>query len=145
MNFREAVAHGKADYIITRGITLPPFLAGPGDVFGFYYPDSEPNFVTSERAVGESCYLKNALQVFDISDKIVLIPSADPGYDWIFPHGIQGFITMYGGANSHMAIRAGELGIPAAVGVGAKNFERYRNVEVLELDASGRIIRILKQ
>ncbi len=145
VNFREAVAHGKADYKITRGITLPPFLADPGDVFGFYYPDSEPNFVTSERAVGESCYLKNALQVFDISDKIVLIPSADPGYDWIFSHGIQRFITMYGGANSHMAIRAGELGIPAAVGVGAKNFERYRNAKVLELDASGRIIRILKQ
>ena len=43
-----------------------------------------------------------------------------------------------------MAIRAGELGIPAAVGVGAKNFEKYRKANVLELDALGKQIRILK-
>lgn len=80
----------------------------------------------------------------DISGRIVLIGSADPGYDWIFAHGIRGFITMYGGANSHMAIRAGELGIPAAVGVGAKRFERYRQAEVVEIDALVKMIRVLR-
>ena len=76
--------------------------------------------------------------------KIVLIPSADPGYDWIFSHGIGGFITMYGGANSHMAIRAGELGIPAAVGVGEKQFQQYKNALCLEIDAQGKTIKILR-
>ena len=65
-------------------------------------------------------------------------------YDWIFSHGIKGFITMYGGANSHMAIRAGELGIPAAVGVGSKDFEEYKKAHVLELDPLAKWIRVLK-
>lgn len=143
-NLEKAILHGKASFEKTQSITLPPFLANPEEIFGFYYPDSEPNFITSEKASGETCCLGSALELLDLSGKIVLIPSADPGYDWIFSHGIQGFITMYGGANSHMAIRAGELGIPAAVGVGAKKFEICKNAELLELNAMGRIIRILK-
>ena len=75
---------------------------------------------------------QSILYEYDLQGKIVLIPSADPGYDWIFSHGIGGFVTMYGGANSHMAIRAGELGIPAAVGVGEKQFQQYKNALYLE-------------
>lgn len=80
----------------------------------------------------------------EMRGRIILIPSADPGYDWIFSHEVKGFITMYGGANSHMAIRAGELSIPAVVGVGAKNFEKYKMARVLEIDAAAKLIRILK-
>jgi phosphoenolpyruvate-protein kinase (PTS system EI component) len=79
-----------------------------------------------------------------MEEKIVLIPSADPGYDWIFSHKIKGFITMFGGANSHMAIRAGELGIPAVVGVGKKKFEQYKNASVIEIDAQGKTIKVLR-
>lgn len=143
-NIKETIAYGKANYEMTRVLTLPPFIAKPEEVFAFYYPDSEPNFITSGKALGEVYYLDSTLQVDNMLERIVLIPSADPGYDWIFSRGIRGFITMYGGANSHMAIRAGELGVPAAVGVGAKNFERYRKANVLELDALGKQIRILK-
>ena len=48
----------------------------------------------------------------------MLIASADPGYDWIFSHPIAGFITAFGGINSHMSIRSNELGVPAVIGVG---------------------------
>ncbi|MCM1124621.1 MAG: PEP-utilizing enzyme [Eubacterium sp.] len=54
------------------------------------------------------------------------------------------FITMFGGANSHMVIRAGELSIPAVVGVGAKNFEKYRRAQRLEIDAGGKLVRALR-
>lgn len=78
------------------------------------------------------------------ADNIVLIESADPGYDWIFSRGIKGFITMYGGANSHMAVRAGELGIPAAVGVGKTCFEQLKCAQFIELDTQTKIIRIIR-
>ena len=52
----------------------------------------------------------------DPAGSIVFIRSADPGYDWLFNRGIAGLVTEHGGANSHMAIRAAEFGLPAAIG-----------------------------
>ena len=51
-----------------------------------------------------------------ISNKIVLIERADPGYDFIFSSEILGIVTKYGGSNSHLALRCTELAIPAAIG-----------------------------
>lgn len=141
---KESVHQGKEAYKMVHGICLPPFLSNPDEVFSFIYPDSEPNYITSGKITADMCYLENISKNIDICDKIVLIPSADPGYDWIFSHGIKGFITMYGGANSHMAIRAGELGIPAVVGVGSKLFSKYQEAKVIEIDALNKMIKILK-
>lgn len=142
-----SIQRGKQKYCITQSITLPPLIVGFQNVMQFFYPNSEPNFITSGRVDGSVCILdsrKFYIHSEDIDDSIVLIPSADPGYDWIFSHGIRGLITMYGGANSHMAIRAGELSIPAAIGVGAKDFDKYKKCQMLEIDAQEKIIRILK-
>ncbi len=139
-----SVAQGKKAYQITESITLPPVILGPKDVFYFCYPDSEPNFITSQKTSGEVYLLETTDDVEKMEGNIVLIPSADPGYDWIFSHKISGFITMYGGANSHMAIRAGELSIPAAVGVGAKKFEEFKKASLIELDTQGKMIKILR-
>ncbi|NQY42139.1 MAG: hypothetical protein HRT87_02185, partial [Legionellales bacterium] len=70
-----------------------------------------------------------------------LIPQADPGYDWLFGQGISGLITKFGGANSHMAIRAGEMNLPAAIGVGEKLYERIMKMDVVELDCANQVIR----
>lgn len=144
IRFADSIKRGKRDYSVTQAITLPPMIASPEDTMQFYYPDSEPNYVTSNQAVGEVCILGEGRHMEEMWGRIILIPSADPGYDWIFSHEVKGFITMYGGANSHMAIRAGELSIPAVVGVGAKNFEKYKMARVLEIDAAAKLIRILK-
>lgn len=143
-NLLHSIHRGQHDYEVTQSITLPPMIVGAEDVTQFYYPDSEPNFITSNRTVGEVCILEERQHTEELKDKIILIPSADPGYDWIFSHRIKGFITMYGGANSHMAIRAGELSIPAVVGVGAKEFDRYVKAQLMEIDAAGKLVRILK-
>ena len=129
---------------MTQAVTLPPVILDASDVESFYYPDSEPNFITSLKVCGEIKVIQSMSDTNDISGKVVMIESADPGYDWIFAHRIKGFITMYGGANSHMAIRAGELGIPAVVGVGAKRFEQYRRAEIVEIDALLKTVKILK-
>lgn len=139
-----SIRQGKEEYQLTESITLPPVILEAGNAMHFHYPDSEPNFITSRKVWGEVCLLETVDVTEEMEDKIVLIPSADPGYDWIFSHEIRGFVTMYGGANSHMAIRAGELGIPAAVGIGTKLFEKYKKAALLELDAQGKTIKILR-
>lgn len=143
-DFMHSIRKGKEDYRMTEAITLPPVILSGEDAFYFYYPDSEPNFITSQKVQGEVYLLETVDITEGMEGKILLIPSADPGYDWIFSHNIRGFITMYGGANSHMAIRAGELSIPAAVGVGTKQFEKYKQAALLELDAQGKTIKILR-
>lgn len=106
-------------------------------------PDSQPNYITTKRVEGEICK-EVTREANTIDGKILLIESADPGYDWIFSHKIKGFITKYGGANSHMAIRAGELSIPAVVGTGLRLYEEVSSASYVEIDAANRMVRILR-
>ena len=73
-----------------------------------------------------------------------MIPNADPGFDWIFAYDIAGLITMYGGVNSHMAIRVAEFKLPAAIGVGETLFKKILNSQMIELDCSGCKIDIIR-
>ncbi len=139
----KSAKEGKAEYEMTKSLILPPILLDASEVWHFYYPDMESNYITLKRAQGEVVELADDVGNVDITGKIVLIMCADPGYDWIFSHHIRGFITMYGGANSHMAIRAGELGIPAVIGVGEKQYQKYSTARVLEIDALAKSVRIL--
>jgi phosphoenolpyruvate-protein kinase (PTS system EI component) len=80
----------------------------------------------------------------DLKSKIVVTPNADPGFDWIFARGIAGLLTMYGGANSHMAIRAAEFALPSAIGVGEMQYEQVSKAHVVELDCASRVIRVVR-
>ena len=80
---------------------------------------------------------------YDIEKKIVCIQSADPGYDYLFSKKIGGLITCYGGANSHMAIRCAEMGIPAVIGCGEKSFAVYSKANSILIDALNKQVKVL--
>ena len=78
-----------------------------------------------------------------LDNKIIFIPSADPGYDWIFTYNIIGLITKYGGANSHMSIRANELGVPSIIGAGDQYYNDWKNNKRLLIDCSKKKVEII--
>lgn len=136
-----SITMGKEKHYTTSSITLPPLIWDAEQVYSFYLPDNVPNFITQKTCTAKTICLPNDNS---IEGKIVLIKSADPGYDWIFSHDIAGFITAYGGVNSHMAIRAAEFGLPAVIGVGEKDFQSYEKAQTITLDCQNHIIRIEK-
>ncbi|MCP1727896.1 choline kinase [Natronospira proteinivora] len=127
-------------------IELPPLLLDAGDFDVFMYPGNQPNFIGGGRITADCVDLAEtgSREAPKLSGKIAMIPQADPGYDWLFGQGIAGLITMYGGANSHMAIRAAEFGLPAAIGVGETKYAQLSGAQVLELDAGNRKIQVLR-
>ena len=51
-------------------------------------------------------------------------------------------MTEYGGANSHMAIRCAEFGLPAAIGCGERQFNALREASVIELNCAAHTIAV---
>ena len=125
---------------ICTAIRLPQLLT---DRFGVYivpFQVSQPNFITNKKITSEILILKQTDESQDMNNKIVLIEGADPGYDWIFSQKISGLVTKYGGANSHMAIRCAEFGIPAAIGCGEQRYNSIRSVKQAHLDCSAGLL-----
>lgn len=141
---RKSIESGMAAYEEGKGIVLPPLIVNEFAVRSFFVPDSQPNYITQNRVQGELIQIDRRAEEGAIDGKILMIESADPGYDWIFSHNIKGFITKYGGANSHMAIRAGELNLPAVVGAGDKLYNSLINASVVEIDAPKKQVNILR-
>jgi glutamine kinase len=142
--FMSNINKNKTFYEFTESVKLPSVILNPDDIYHFSLFAEEPNFITlkkiTENVVMESDIRKNK----KIQNKIVFIKSADPGYDFLFSKDIGGLVTQYGGANSHMAIRCAELGIPAVIGAGEKNFKEWVNAQLLEIDCSNKQVTILK-
>lgn len=132
-----SIAEGRKRHALAQKLFLPPLIYAASQVRGFHLPPTEPNFVGRGRARGP---VKPADAGLDLAGAVVVAANADPGYDWLFSRGIAGFVTAFGGANSHMAIRAGETGTPAAIGVGERAFEAYARARLLDLDCANRRI-----
>ncbi|MDC0333786.1 PEP-utilizing enzyme, partial [Candidatus Pelagibacter sp.] len=119
---------------------FPDVINSPSDVYKFEVFEKKGNFITNKIIKSKIVYLVNSQFDKKLKNKIVVIQSADPGYDWIFGYKISGLITQYGGANSHMAIRCAELNIPAAIGVGEDIFSNLKNSDKVFLDCKNKQI-----
>ncbi len=133
-NLHRAIAAGRTAMEAVRGIALPPLLMSTDELEAFRYPRCQPNFITRNVACGPVVELQSQHRPADLRGAVVMLPSADPGYDWIFSTGIAAFITKFGGANSHMAIRAREWNLPAAIGVGEVRYRRLVQARALRVD-----------
>lgn len=143
--FKKDIEQGKDYHRLTQAIELPPLITQESDFFSFCLPKTLPNFIGSKCIQASMVYLENSkeTQGDSLRCKIVLIEKADPGFDWIFNYDIGGLITVYGGPNSHMAIRSAEFKLAASIGVGNALFEKLKLAQFVELDCASQSIKII--
>ena len=130
-------------HAISVAIRLPQILFDEAGVHVIPFQVSHPNFITHKKITAACVCIHAGEEAPDLTDKIVLIENADPGFDWIFSQKIGGLITKYGGSNSHMAIRCAEFGIPAAIGCGEQRFEVFIKSNQILLDCAAGLINPL--
>ena len=134
------IADGKAAHALARALRFPHLIVEPDDLDVVRPLRGQPTFITNKTVTANGIALTRN-EVVDLTGAIVMIGSADPGYDWIFSHNIAGLVTEHGGANSHMAIRCAEFGLPAAIGCGERLFRELTLAQVIELNAANRTVR----
>lgn len=127
------------DYLI-----LPPLIFGKNDFNIIQYYSAHPNFITEKLITSKVFVLKDDVVKKQLNDKIIILESADPGYDWIFSCNPAGLITKYGGVASHMSIRCSEIGLPAAIGCGEILYENLLESSKVLLDCKNNEILILE-
>lgn len=135
-----SISQGRKRYEDTLRTSLPPVISASDDVWGFQWPDSSPNFITQKSVTAP---VKAEAGRDALEGVIVCIPNADPGFDWLFAYPIAGLITAWGGVNSHMAIRAGEQGIPAIIGAGESLYRKWAGARRLHIDCACRQVEVL--
>ena len=139
------ITQNKLQYKITKKLEIPDFIKSKDDFYEFEKSVVKPNYVESKEITGKIVELTSLkkLKEKDLKNKIILLDSADPGYDFIFSFKILGLITKYGGANSHMSIRCIDEGIPAAIGVGDLLYTELQNADTLNLNSKQKTLNII--
>ena len=138
---RNKIIINKRKYSISRAIKLPQLIHDAKGAYIAPFQMNLPNYISNKKISGEIIDL-SINKTKKISNKIILIENADPGYDWIFTYKIKGLITKYGGVNSHMAIRCREFNLPAAIGCGPQFYDRIKKNKNIILDCSVNKIEI---
>ena len=141
----ENIYFRKAEWENDARIRLPALITEADDLVVVQPTKSKPNFITTHEAEGQIVILKDSRPSpsLELSGKIVILEAADPGYDWIFSSQIAALITKYGGAASHMAIRAAQFGIPAVIGCGDDLYHEFYVHEYARINCAKRQIEFI--
>ena len=143
LKLRKEIRENKKNSKLLNLIEFPDFISEKNDFYFHTISRKKGNYITSRTTNGPILDFNKNNNYTKISGSIVLLENADPGYDFIFSKNIKGLITEYGGANSHMSIRCLELGIPAIIGIGSKEFNYLRTKKNIEINAFQKIYRVL--
>ena len=120
-----------------KNVLMPDLITSNEDFYFYEEMSKNGNYIGQGTVIGDVLLIDNeANRPNNLDNKIVVIPAADPGWDWIFNYKIKSLVTKYGGPNSHMAIRCAEHNIPAILGVGENNFTVISNSKSLKIDFS---------
>ena len=123
---------------------MPDVITSSDDFYAYEEMNKDGNYIGQGTVSGEILFLDGIENNRNnLDNKIIVIPAADPGWDWIFNYKIKSLITEFGGPNSHMAIRCAEHNIPAILGIGEKNFSAILNSKNLVVDFSNENFTIL--
>ena len=139
-DLQKEILYNKNEFNFNNSIKLPEVILDKSDLF-IIENESKVNFIGSQKKNGKILFL-NKFKNSGYDKKIVCIENADPGFDFIFTKKINGLVTKFGGANSHMAIRCAELGIPAAIGVGEDLFNQIIKSTNITIDCDRKKIII---
>lgn len=140
------VADARIRMEAAHGFKLAHIISSVQDIYVATLNRSVPNFVGTGSVSGHIVELTARMSAHaDIEGKIVCIENADPGFDWIFTQRPAALITRFGGANSHMAIRCAEFGLPAAIGCGDQLYSRIVAAGTAELDCGQKSLRTLHE
>jgi len=134
LNFENFVNKEETIYEnLIEDFELPDLITTSNDFLYFSNLNTKPNFIGQKSVKGKVHYVTQNKD-FNCKNKIILLPSADPGWDWILNLPIKGMITKFGGPNSHMAIRAAEKNLTSVFGVGDDLFNEIKNSNILQID-----------
>jgi hypothetical protein len=143
-NLKRHIKENKIEYKNNNYINVPDIITSGKDLFVQDKIESKINFISNKYTEGRT--IKLDLDKLNKNlDGIICIENADPGYDFLFTKNIKGLVTMYGGQNSHMAIRCAELGIPALIGVGEKIYNRIIENKFISIDCNLKKIEFLSK
>jgi hypothetical protein len=142
-HWRAEIERNRDAYRVTERVRLPPLIRDPDEAWSFELGAGHPTFVTRKSVVAPTV-AGDALRKDHCAGRIVMLESADPGYDWIFTHRIAGLVTLFGGPNSHMALRASELGTAAVIGCGETRYRAWSRARVLEIDAAHHTVNVVR-
>lgn len=148
MEWGRMIEFNRKRWALTSAIRLPGLIRSPREVLAFQVETTRPTFVSQSRVSGPIVLADQqrgggVREVQGLRGAIVVLQAADPGFDWLFSKGIAGLITAWGGAGSHMTIRAAEFGLPAAIGCGELMYETLKQANRVELDCGVQMIRVL--
>lgn len=141
-HFLALAEQGRQRHAEAHAFRLSHIVRDVRDIYVATIHRSEPNFVGTGHATGPIVALDaHSDGSVNLFGAIACIENADPGFDWVFTRGIQALVTKFGGANSHMAIRCAELGLPAAIGCGEQTYARLLTAGMAEINAAARMLR----
>ena len=142
-DLKNIIKNNTKNYEANTKCDMPNLITSINDFKVFNLFLDEPNFIGNKPINQNTVFINHQEKVKKLDNKVVIIDSADPGYDWIFNYKIKGLITKYGGVNSHMAIRCAELNLTAAIGVGEKIFADLKSSSKVMINPKNKILKIL--